>query len=232
MHRIDALAEACRCARLRRRIFETRLTSGECMASSFVEPRTCRAPPRFSSLSSTMKSGCAARWSNELSISFRIACSGGNPSRLSLRSWVADFLIDPFQHRQIERVLVAEIMIDELLVDAGARRDLVDPGAGEPAAGEFAPRRRQQLAAAWRPDRAAAASCRWIVFQAFPTRQLTIRPVPCCIGSGRGRATTRPSAANEESCHERLEDCGTGARASRLPGRRLPCLPLPPSPSI
>ena len=57
----------------------------------------------------------------------------------------ADFLIDPFQHRQIQRVLVAEIMIDQLLVDAGARRDLVDPGAGEPTGGKFTPRRRQQL---------------------------------------------------------------------------------------
>ena len=43
----------------------------------------------------------------------------------------ADFLVDPFQHRQIQRVLVAEVMIDQLLVDAGAGRDLVDPGAGE-----------------------------------------------------------------------------------------------------
>ena len=54
-----------------------------------------------------------------------------------------DFLVYPFQYREIERVLVAEIMIHELLVDAGARRDFVDPGAGEPAAGEFTPRRRQ-----------------------------------------------------------------------------------------
>ncbi len=58
---------------------------------------------------------------------------------------VADFLIDPFQHGQIERVLVAEIMIDELLVDASAGRDFVDPRAGEAAPGEFAPCRRQQL---------------------------------------------------------------------------------------
>ena len=69
----------------------------------------------------------------------------------------ADFLVDPFEHREIERVLVAEIMIDQLLVDAGARGDLVDPGAGEAAGGKFAPRRRQQFLAAWRPDRAAAA---------------------------------------------------------------------------
>jgi hypothetical protein len=36
-------------------------------------------------------------------------------------------------------------MIDELLVDAGARRDLVDAGAGEAAGGKFASRRRQQF---------------------------------------------------------------------------------------
>ena len=57
----------------------------------------------------------------------------------------ADFLVHPFQHRQIERVLVAEIMIDQLLVDAGALGDFVDPRAGKAVAGEFAPRRRQQL---------------------------------------------------------------------------------------
>src|SRR3954454_25045043 len=54
----------------------------------------------------------------------------------------ADFLVDPFEHRQIQRVLVAEVMIDELLVDARARGDLVDPGPGKAAAGELAPRRR------------------------------------------------------------------------------------------
>ena len=57
----------------------------------------------------------------------------------------ADLLVDPFQHRQIQRVLVAEIVVDQLFVDAGARRDLVDPGAGQPAGGKFTPRRRQQL---------------------------------------------------------------------------------------
>src|SRR5215470_4027164 len=57
----------------------------------------------------------------------------------------ADLLIDPFQHGEIERVLVAEIVVDELLVDAGALGDVVDAGAGEAAAGKLAPRRREQL---------------------------------------------------------------------------------------
>jgi hypothetical protein len=38
-------------------------------------------------------------------------------------------------------------MIDELLVDACARRDLVDPGSGKAAAGELAPCCRQQFPA-------------------------------------------------------------------------------------
>ena len=56
-----------------------------------------------------------------------------------------DFLVDPFQHGEIKRILVAEIVVDQLLVDAGAGRDLVDPRAGKPALGKFAPGRGQQL---------------------------------------------------------------------------------------
>ena len=92
-----------------------------------------------------MKSGWAARWSNELSISFRIACSRRQALQIELALLGADFLIDPFQHREVQRILVAEVVIDQLLVDAGARGDFVDPGAGKAAAGEFAPRRRQQF---------------------------------------------------------------------------------------
>ena len=123
------------------------LTSGECIASSFREPRTWRAPPRFSSFSSTMKSGCAARWSNELSISLLDRLFRRQALEVELALLGADFLVDPFQHRQVQRVLVAEIVVDQLLVDAGARGDLVDPGAGKAVRGKFAPRRRQQLLA-------------------------------------------------------------------------------------
>jgi hypothetical protein len=58
-----------------------------------------------------------------------------------------DFLIDPFQHGEVERVLVAEIVIYQLLVDAGAGGDLVDPGTGKTVLRKFPPRRHQQLAA-------------------------------------------------------------------------------------
>src|SRR4051794_28788346 len=36
----------------------------------------------------------------------------------------ANFLVDPFEYGKVERVLVAEIMVDELLVDPGALGDL------------------------------------------------------------------------------------------------------------
>ncbi len=75
----------------------------------------------------------------------------------------ADFLIDPFQHRQIQRVLVAEIMIDQLLVDAGARRDLVDPGAGEATIGKFTACRRQKLLPRRRRIAPLAARCYQLV---------------------------------------------------------------------
>ena len=70
---------------------------------------------------------------------------GRQPLEIELALLGADFLVDPFQHGQIQRILVAEIVIDQLLVDAGPRGDLVDPRAGKPAVGEFAPRRGQEL---------------------------------------------------------------------------------------
>src|SRR3984885_2256229 len=59
----------------------------------------------------------------------------------------ADFLIYPFKHGEIQRVLVAEIMIHQLLVDAGAQRNLIDSCAREAIPGEFTPCRGQELAA-------------------------------------------------------------------------------------
>ena len=51
---------------------------------------------------------------------------------------LADVLVDPFEHGEVERVLVAEVVVDELLVDAGALGDLVDAGAGKAVPGELA----------------------------------------------------------------------------------------------
>src|SRR5690349_14752579 len=56
-----------------------------------------------------------------------------------------DFLVNPFQYRKIQRVLVAEIVKDQLLVDACALGNVVDARAGQAAAGEFAPRGGQKL---------------------------------------------------------------------------------------
>jgi len=150
------------------------------------EPRTCRAPPRFSSLSSTMKSGWSARWSKELSISFRMARSGGNPARLSLAFLGADLLIDPFKDGEIERILVAEIVIDELLVD-GPPAPQSHRRAPRPARFERTPAvRRSEVSAAWRRGPCAGSWFVLLVFQAFPTKQLTTRLAPCCIGSAAG----------------------------------------------
>ena len=68
---------------------------------------------------------------------------GSQPFQVELALLGADFLVDPFEHRKVERVLVAEIMIYQLLVDPGAAGDFIDPGAGKAALGKFAPRRRQ-----------------------------------------------------------------------------------------
>jgi hypothetical protein len=69
------------------------------------------------------------------------------PLEVKLALLGADFLVHPFQYRKVERVLVAEVMIHQLLVHPGTGGDVVDPRAGEAVRGEFAPRRRQQLLA-------------------------------------------------------------------------------------
>src|SRR5690348_15929973 len=56
-----------------------------------------------------------------------------------------DFLVDPFQDSKVERVLVAEIVIDQLLVDPGPVSDFIDAGAGKPAVGKFTSCGGQQL---------------------------------------------------------------------------------------
>ena len=49
----------------------------------------------------------------------------------------ADFLIGAFEHREIEVVLVADVIIEHALVGAGLGRDPVDARAGETMGGKF-----------------------------------------------------------------------------------------------
>jgi hypothetical protein len=92
---------------------------------------------------------------------------------IELALLLADLLIDPFQHREVECVLVTEIVIDQLLVDTGARSDLVDPGAGKAACGEFAPGSGQQLASVASGLRRCTLVTLELVLS-ISTRQLTI----------------------------------------------------------
>ncbi len=94
-----------------------------------------------------MKSGCGGEMIERTLDQLPDGAFRRQPFEVELALLGADLLVDPFQHREVERVLVAEIMIDQLLVDAGASSDLVDPRAGKAASGKFAPRRRQQLLA-------------------------------------------------------------------------------------
>ena len=93
-----------------------------------------------------MKSGCSGEVVERTLDQFADRLFRRQALQIELAFMGPDFLVDPFQHRKIERVLVAEIMIDQLLVDAGTLGDFVDPGAGKAAPGEFAPCCRQQLA--------------------------------------------------------------------------------------
>ena len=72
---------------------------------------------------------------------------GWQPLEVELALLGTNFLVNPFQHGQIQRVLVAKIVIDQLLVDPGARGDVIDPRAGKPAAGKLPPGRGEQFPA-------------------------------------------------------------------------------------
>ena len=56
--------------------------------------------------------------------------------------------VDPLQHREIERVLGTEIVIDQVLVDAALLGDAVDASAAQAMGHEFDPRRIQYPGAA------------------------------------------------------------------------------------
>ncbi len=49
----------------------------------------------------------------------------------------ADFFIGAFEHRQIEIVLLADVIIQHALVGAGFGRDAVDARAGKAVGGKF-----------------------------------------------------------------------------------------------
>ena len=126
---------------------ETRLTSGECIASSLREPRTCAGAAAVFVVQQHDEVGMRGEVVEGTFDQLLDRLFGRQSLEVELALLGADLLVDPFQHRQIQRVLVAEVMIDELLVDARACGDLVDPGPGKAAAGELAPRRRQQFPA-------------------------------------------------------------------------------------
>ena len=56
------------------------------------------------------------------------------------RLGAADAGIGVLEHDEVERLLVAEVVVEHPLVGAGARRDRIDPGAAEALLGEL-PRR-------------------------------------------------------------------------------------------
>jgi len=52
-------------------------------------------------------------------------------------------LVDPLQGREVEALLVAEVVIDHALVGAGSARDRVDAAAEQALGGEFVLRRHE-----------------------------------------------------------------------------------------
>ena len=70
------------------------------------------------------------------------------PAQILILLAGAQIGIDPFQHSEVERVLGAEVVIDQVLVDAALLGDAVDASAAQAMGHEFDPRRAQYLGAA------------------------------------------------------------------------------------
>lgn len=62
---------------------------------------------------------------------------GGEANQRETREFGRDRLRGVIKHRGVEPLLGAEVVVDELLVDAGACGDLLGPRATEPVAGEL-----------------------------------------------------------------------------------------------
>src|SRR6266700_325384 len=89
-------------------------TNGECIDLTLVERLRWRARARFSVLSSARNSG------------LRIEMFQIEPAFLD-----PYLLIGAFEHREIEIVLLADVIIQHALVGAGLGRDPVDARAGQ-----------------------------------------------------------------------------------------------------
>jgi hypothetical protein len=104
----------------------------------------------------------------------------------------ANFAIGIEKHRRIERLLVAEIVVEEALVGGGPRGDAIDTRAVKAELAEFLPRRDQDIALG---QRRIALPLWWLGFgrnahRAGPyaakvvyRHESLLAPFPCCISA-------------------------------------------------
>ena len=94
-----------------------------------------------------MKAWWSRWWSKVSSASLRIATTGIDVVDLQPLLGLADAAVGVLQHRHVELLLAAEVVVDHPLGGAGALGDLVDAGARVPGLGEDLGGDREQLGA-------------------------------------------------------------------------------------
>ena len=109
----------------------------------------------FSMATRLMKSGCDSWWSKVSSASVRIAATGSRWSTSSSTFGVPGGRIRLFQRRDVELLLVGEVVVDHALGGAGLGGDFVDACSRVAVPGELAQRDFKNLPAS--PLRVALA---------------------------------------------------------------------------
>ena len=105
-----------------------------------------------------MNHGFLRKWSKVKLTSFRIASDRRQLLQMELALALPDLLIGVEEHGRIERLLVAEIVVEQPLVGVGALGDPVDARAIQAVLAELLPRRDEDVALWSARDCAAAGA--------------------------------------------------------------------------
>ena len=92
-----------------------------------------------------MNQGFWRKWSKVKPTSFSIASPRRQLAEVQRRLALADVAVGLEQHPRVERLLVADVVIEHALVGAGPFGDPVDPRAVEPELDELLARRHQDV---------------------------------------------------------------------------------------
>ena len=167
----------------RRKMSAIRATKGECISLTLRDRRKWRARCWFSSLSK-------ARNSRIVDVVLPGECQQSNDRFFGAELLEvehpfggANVLIGPFEHGEIERFLLAHVIIKHALVSAGRLGDPVDARAAIAVARKFVGRRAQDTLAHSLPGRAASRMAAWWSFSIGGSYWVQVAPFWPCSSS-------------------------------------------------